>query len=99
METAISETNRRREIQMAYNEEHNITPRSVQKAVRDVIEATRAAETGEEYRLTTESVKSLSPRERKDLVARLEKEMKDAARRLDFEHAADLRDLIIELRG
>lgn len=99
MEVAIQETNRRRAIQMAYNEKHNITPRSVQKAVRDVIEATKVAEEQAGYSLTSEAVKKMSARERKDLIAKLEKEMKDAARRLEFEHAANLRDLIIELRG
>ena len=99
MEIAIQETNRRRAIQMAHNEQHSITPRSVQKAVRDVIEATRVAEGQASYQLTSESVQQLSPRQRKDLIARLEKEMKDAARQLEFEHAANLRDLIIELRG
>lgn len=99
MEIAIQETNRRRAIQMAHNEQHSITPRSVQKAVRDVIEATKVAEGQASYQLTSESVQQLSPRQRKDLIARLEKEMKDAARQLEFEHAANLRDLIIELRG
>ncbi len=99
MDIALQETNRRRAIQMDYNQKHNIAPRSVHKAVRDVIEATKVAEEKVAYRLTTESVKQLGPRERKDLIARLEKEMKDAARQLEFEHAANLRDLIIELRG
>lgn len=99
MDIALQETNRRRAIQMDYNQKHNITPRSVHKAVRDVIEATKVAEEKVAYRLTTESVKQLGPRERKDLIARLEKEMKDAARQLEFEHAANLRDLIIELKG
>ncbi|NLW16208.1 MAG: excinuclease ABC subunit B, partial [Firmicutes bacterium] len=99
MEVAIQETNRRRAIQMEYNKKHNITPRSVQKAVRDVIEATKVAEEQTSYSLSSESVKKLSARERKDLIAKLEKEMKEAARRLEFEHAANLRDLIIELRG
>ena len=83
---------------MQYNQEHGIIPRSVQKAVRDVIEATKVAEKQAEY-ITKEKVASLSRRELADLIKRLEKEMKDAARQLDFERAADLRDLIIELRG
>ncbi len=99
MQVAIQETNRRRAIQMAYNQKHNITPRSVQKAVRDVIEATKVAEEQASYWLTSEAVKKMSARERKDLIAKLEKEMKEAARRLEFEHAANLRDLIIELRA
>ncbi|MEW5762350.1 MAG: excinuclease ABC subunit UvrB [Bacillota bacterium] len=95
MRRAIEESERRRRLQMAYNQEHGITPETVQKAVRGVIEATRAAETGPEYRV---SGKKLSRRELTRLVARLEKDMKAAARQLEFERAAELRDALIELR-
>jgi excinuclease ABC subunit B len=98
MQGAIQETNRRRAIQVQYNADHGITPTSIQKAVRDVIEATRAAEKGETYRVSSEKVKSMDRRERQELVAHLEKEMKDAARQLQFERAAELRDIIFDLR-
>lgn len=95
MRKAIEESERRRRLQIAYNEQHGITPETVKKAVRDVIEATRAAETGPQYHV---SGKKLSRTELKRLIARLEKDMKDAARQLEFERAAELRDALIELR-
>jgi excinuclease ABC subunit B len=99
MRVAIEETERRRRKQKAYNEAHGITPQTVQKAVRDVIEATRAAEEKAEYVSVVEQAQSLSPRERKAVIERLEKEMKEAAKQLQFERAAELRDMIIELSG
>jgi excinuclease ABC subunit B len=98
MRIAIDETNRRRSIQMAYNEKHNITPETVKKRVHDVIEATRAAEQKADY-ITALKPFSMSKEERKALIARLEKEMKEAAKDLFFERAAELRDIIIELKG
>jgi excinuclease ABC subunit B len=98
MERAMSETSRRREIQMAYNEEHGITPQTIQKAIRDVIEATRSAEDNEDF-LPTKEYKKLNKKERKALIEKLEAEMKDAARHLQFERAAELRDLLIELKA
>lgn len=98
MQGAIQETDRRRKLQVQHNEEHHITPQTIIKAVRDVIEATKAAESGETYRITSEKVKTMDRRERQDLMARLEKEMKDAARQLQFERAAELRDIIFDLR-
>lgn len=97
MHTAIDETNRRRTIQEAYNELHGITPETVHKAVRDVIEATKAAEQAADYVTVVNKVKDLSAKERKELIARLEKEMKAAAKDLQFERAAELRDMIVEL--
>lgn len=97
MRIAIDETERRRKKQTAYNIEHGITPQTIQKAVRDVIEATRAAEVKSDYLSVVEQAQSLSGKERKALVTRLEKEMKDAAKQLNFERAAELRDLIMEL--
>ncbi|MBD1372216.1 excinuclease ABC subunit UvrB [Hazenella sp. IB182357] len=94
MEKAIEETQRRREIQEAYNQKHGITPQTIQKKVRDVIEATKVAE--EEPRYQT---KQLSKKERKHTIEQMEKEMKEAAKALDFERAAQLRDLIIELKA
>lgn len=97
MHTAIDETNRRRTIQEAYNELHGITPETVHKAVRDVIEATKAAEQAADYVTVVNKVKDLSAKDRKELIARLEKEMKAAAKDLQFERAAELRDMIVEL--
>ncbi len=97
MEIAISETKRRRAIQEAYNIEHGITPKTIQKDIRDVIRATQAAEAGEEER-TAKQYENLSKKDRQQVIARMEKEMKDAARALDFERAAELRDLILELK-
>ncbi|MEW9669476.1 excinuclease ABC subunit UvrB [Ammoniphilus sp. 3BR4] len=98
MERAIAETERRRSIQEAYNEEHGITPQTIQKAIRDVIEATKVAETPEDY-LPQKEYKKLTKKERKNLIEKFEAEMKDAARHLQFERAAELRDLLIELKA
>jgi len=97
MRIAMDETSRRRVTQQAYNELHGITPQTVQKAVRDVIEATKAAEAKMDYISVVEQAQSLSGKERKELIGRLEKEMKTAAKDLQFERAAELRDMIVEL--
>ncbi len=99
MRIAIDETNRRRAIQMAYNEAHGITPQTIQKAVRDVIEATRAAESKSDYTSVAKQAESMSGQDRKQMIERLQKEMKEAAKALQFERAAQLRDLIVELSG
>ncbi len=96
MRKAIDETNRRREIQMAHNEKHGIIPQTVQKRVRDVLEATLVAEEKDDYKITAGK---MPKEELKKLVRRLEKEMKEAARDLAFERAAELRDLLIELKA
>jgi excinuclease ABC subunit B len=96
MQVAIDETNRRRAIQMEYNKKHGITPQTVRKAVRDVIEATRVAEDKTDY-VTEKKIDKMTKEERKELINRLEKEMKEAAKALQFERAAELRDIIIEL--
>ncbi|MDN5347529.1 MAG: excinuclease subunit [Clostridia bacterium] len=98
MRRAIEETNRRREIQMEYNRKHGITPQTVQKAVRDIIEATRAAEERATYRVVRQPGKKMSKRELTKLISSLEKEMRAAAKRLEFERAAELRDAILELK-
>ncbi|NLM73776.1 MAG: excinuclease ABC subunit UvrB [Clostridiaceae bacterium] len=99
MDRAITETNRRREIQRRYNEEHNITPRSVQKTVHDVIEATKAAEDADKYKKHRRSDAEILDRDTiKNLIESLTKEMKKAARELEFEHAAAIRDRIAELK-
>ncbi|WP_174614270.1 excinuclease ABC subunit UvrB [Virgibacillus ihumii] len=99
MQVAIDETNRRREKQMAYNEEHNITPTTIKKDVRDVIRATVAAEDTEEYESKSASLANLSKPEKAKTIENMEKEMKDAAKALDFEKAAELRDIILELKA
>ena len=97
MKAAMDETERRRGIQDAYNKEHGITPQSVRKAVRSVIEATKVAEevSGYEGRSPLEMTK----KELKDYVKKLEKEMKQAAADLQFERAAQLRDMVFEYKA
>nr|WP_238941930.1 excinuclease ABC subunit UvrB [Bacillus sp. REN10] len=95
MAKAIEETKRRRSIQKQYNETHGITPMTIQKEIRDVIRATHAAEETEVY----ETAKKLSKTERNRLIQSLESEMKEAAKALDFEKAAELRDAWLELKS
>ncbi len=97
MQSAMNETERRRKIQDAYNKEHNITPKTVKKAVRSVIEATKVAE--EEGLYEGKSPLELTKKELKDYVRKLEKEMKQAAGDLQFERAAQLRDMIFEYKA
>ncbi|PGB51055.1 excinuclease ABC subunit B [Bacillus anthracis] len=97
MGIAIEETKRRRSIQEAYNEEHGITPKTIQKGVRDVIRATTAAEETETYEATP--AKKMTKKEREKTIAKMEAEMKEAAKALDFERAAELRDLLLELKA
>ncbi|MBB5324287.1 excinuclease ABC subunit B [Anoxybacillus tepidamans] len=98
MEIAINETKRRRAIQEAYNREHGIVPQTIKKDIRDVIRATHAAEQQETYE-SKQNYSKLTKQEREKLIASLEKEMKEAAKALDFERAAELRDLIFELKA
>ncbi|WP_138496188.1 excinuclease ABC subunit UvrB [Paenibacillus pinistramenti] len=98
MDKAIKETERRRSIQMAYNEKHGITPQTIRKRIRDVIEATKAAESKEDY-LPDGAGKKLSKRDREAVIKRLEAEMKEAAKNLQFERAAQLRDAMLELKA
>ncbi|GAB6931713.1 excinuclease ABC subunit UvrB [Calditerricola satsumensis] len=98
MRRAIAETERRRKKQIAYNEAHGITPQTVRKAVRDIIQATHAAEPAADY-LPEKEYARMTKREKQALIQRLEKEMKEAARRLEFERAAELRDLLFELKA
>lgn len=94
MEAAIRETERRREIQQKYNSEHGIVPKTIVKKVGDIIEiSTHKGEDGEKTK------KKLSKAEREQLIEKLTREMKAAARLLEFEHAAYLRDKIKKLRG
>jgi len=98
MRLAIDETSRRRQLQSEFNRLHGITPATVQKAVRNVIEATRVAEAPLPGYLQSATLQAMRPAERKKVLADLEKEMKKAARELEFERAAQLRDLLLELR-
>lgn len=94
MERAIIETERRRSLQIAYNEEHGIIPETIIKEVRDVIEITSKNKVEEKS-----SGKKLSAKDRKELIEKLTVEMKNSAKMLEFEHAAYLRDKIKELKG
>ena len=97
MDRAIKETNRRRGIQMKYNEEHGIVPKTIIKDIRDVIEATKVAEESSEYKISKES-STLTEKEKKKLIKQYTEEMKDAAKNLQFERAAELRDMINDLK-
>ena len=95
MEKAITETERRRAIQMKFNKEHGIVPKTIVKDIRDVIEISTKEEVEYEARQKTK----LSKQETAKLIEKLTKEMKEAAKLLEFEHAAFLRDKIAELKG
>ncbi|SCY58737.1 excinuclease ABC subunit UvrB [Lysinibacillus fusiformis] len=98
MKKALDETKRRRELQMAYNEEHGITPQTISKKIPEVIRATQVAEEEKSYVTKATKGKKLTKAERDQLLASLEIEMKEAAKALDFERAAELRDTIFELK-
>lgn len=98
MDKAIKETERRRAIQAAYNEEHGITPTSIEKSIRDLIEATKVIEEDEEY-YPGKSPLELTKKELADYIKHLEKEMRQAAADLRFERAALLRDRLFDLKG
>ena len=94
MEAAITETLRRRKIQQAYNEEHSITPQTIQKDVREVLEISTKDNVEKKSEYTTQ----LSAFEREKIIRELTKEMRNAAKLLEFEHAAYLRDRIEKVR-
>jgi len=108
MNQAIEETNRRRAIQEAYNIEHNIQPQSIVKSIRDLTDRVRVmAESKPEYKVMNDGGRSqvldvtpeqLSPEDLAKLIKSIEQEMKDAAKALEFERAAALRDQLVELR-
>ena len=98
MTKAIGETERRRTIQKEYNEKHGKTPTTIQKEIRDVIRASHDSEETVTYMEKVTKGKKLTKDEKATLLLTLEKEMKDAAKALDFERAAELRDTILELK-
>lgn len=112
MKAVIDETNRRRILQAAYNKEHNIDPKTVYKSIEEILESTSIADASERRNLKRSDAKRdknaraaepiaryLSPSQRGDMLAEMEREMKNAARDLDFERAAELRDEIERLKA
>lgn len=91
MKEAISETSRRRKIQEEYNKEHGITPKTVMKALREVV--------SNEVEEKKEDTVKMSHKEKVNLIAKVEKEMREAAAALDFERAMELRDVLFELKS
>ena len=98
MQIAIDETKRRRAIQEAYNEKHGITPQTIVKEIREAIRATKESEENTKNE-TAARAKKLTKKEKEKMLIQLEKDMKEAAKALDFERAAELRDLLLELQG
>ena len=96
MRLAMEETKRRREIQMRYNEEHGITPQTIQKSVRDLISISKKV-AAEEMRMEKDP-ESMSRKELEKLIADVTKQMKKAAAELNFETAAELRDKLVDLK-
>ena len=99
MQFAIDETYRRREKQIAYNEEHGVTPKTINKEVRDVIKATAVSEEEGSYDSGIKRPSEMTKKERQETIDNMETEMKQAARDLDFERAAELRDILLELKA
>lgn len=98
MQKAMDETARRRSIQEQYNEEHGITPKTIIKEIRELISISKATEKGKPFKID-KSYHELTRQEKAELLTKLETEMKDAAKALDFETAATLRDTILELKA
>ena len=94
MKTAIDETNRRRSIQIKYNEDHNITPRSIVKELGEVIHSKETKEMSKKFMMKNKHTKA----EKQKLMSQIEAEMKQAAKELNFERAAELRDILYEIR-
>lgn len=97
MQRAIEETARRRGIQEAYNQAHDIVPKTIIKEIRDLIKISKVAENQEEYEIT--DINELTKEEKELLILKLEAEMRSAAKALDFEKAATLRDTVLELKA
>ncbi|MBI3947167.1 MAG: UvrB/UvrC motif-containing protein, partial [Armatimonadetes bacterium] len=99
MRRAIDETNRRRKLQVDHNTRNDVTPATIQKAVRDIIEAKKVADGRAEYRPRSLHISDAMPLDELMItLAELEKEMKEAARALEFERAAEIRDEIIRIK-
>ena len=98
MKRAIDETARRREIQDGYNKAHGITPKTIVKPIKPLIETTLVAESGGKYEIK-KGKKKLTKKDRENLIKTLTREMQQASRALEFERAAELRDMILELDG
>ena len=98
MQRAIDETTRRRTVQEAYNKKHRVTPKTIVKPVKELIETTLVAEEQAEYG-TKKKKHKMTKKEKDALIRTLTKEMQDASRALEFERAAELRDMIFELEG
>lgn len=99
MKRAMDETARRREVQIAYNKKHGITPKTIKKDIRDLISVTKPDENaGKKDDFVETDFESMTSEEQQDMIKRLEDEMRSAAKKLDFEHAATLRDTILELK-
>ena len=96
MQKAIDETNRRRTIQEKFNAEHGIVPTTIRKEIREAIHSRETHEMAMKY--MSKKLRK-NAREQEELIKRLEKEMREAARILDFERAAELRDMIMELKA
>lgn len=94
MDYAISETNRRREIQMQYNFDHNITPKTIKKPIMEAIHSVETEEMAKKY-----AKKKISKKDKTKLIEDLENEMKEAAKNLEFERAAELRDMLLEVKN
>lgn len=99
MQKAIDETMRRREVQNKYNLEHHITPKTITKKIKNLIETTMVAEDKASYETTPTKKIKMTAKEKKQLIISLTKEMQEASRNLEFERAAELRDIIFELNG
>ena len=99
MQVAIDETNRRRKIQQEFNEKHGITPKTVKKDVRELIRATHVAEDEAEYEdKNLVDITKMPKKDREKVIEQMEKEMREAAKELNFERATELRDIIFELK-
>ncbi|TDL78892.1 excinuclease ABC subunit UvrB [Peribacillus frigoritolerans] len=99
MEIALNETKRRRETQEAFNKKHGIEPKTIQKKIRETIRAVIAPEDGEDLGALAPKLGKLTKKEREKVIEQMETEMKEAAKGLNFERAAELRDLILELKA
>lgn len=99
MRYAMDETARRRELQMEFNERHNITPTTIQKDIRELISASSEIKDDESKDQPMKKKRKLTKKEREKVMVNLEKEMKDAAKALDFERASELRDALFEMKA